>query len=84
MIAAPGRHGWVVIDVGPDLVPAALGAVLMTGLVVFALACRWSAGEPVRSSHARRVARWRRAAPWVFGVSAVAVVLDVGWVLLTA
>ncbi|MEU6154310.1 hypothetical protein ABZ816_30385 [Actinosynnema sp. NPDC047251] len=73
----------MVIDVGSELVPAALGAVLAVGFGVFALACRLSAGEPLPPAHARRIARWRLAAPWVLGASAAAVLVDLGWVLLT-
>ncbi|GAA1342243.1 hypothetical protein GCM10009660_29430 [Catellatospora bangladeshensis] len=60
----------------PALVPAVLALLLIAGTGIFLLACRWSADEPWPAADARRLARLRRAAPWVVGASAAVVVLN--------
>ncbi len=68
------------MDVG--WVPAVLGVLLLVGTGIFVLACRWSAGGPVRAADARRIARLRRAVPLVVLVSAALVAVSVGWALV--
>ncbi len=56
------------------------GLVWLTGLGVFALACRLSEAEPRGCRDARRIAAWRRVSPHV--VAACAVLTAAGAVLL--
>ncbi|WP_433264564.1 hypothetical protein ACQPZF_35425 [Actinosynnema sp. CS-041913] len=74
-------NGGRLVDV--ELAPAALALLLIIGVGVFVSACRLSAGEPRRAADARRIARRRRAAPWVLWASAAVVVVNVGWVLVS-
>ncbi|RKT57304.1 hypothetical protein C8E97_6022 [Saccharothrix australiensis] len=59
-----------------ELVPAASALLLIISTAVFVLACRLSAGEPRRAADARRVARARRAVPWVLWASAAVIAVN--------
>ncbi|PRY39583.1 hypothetical protein [Umezawaea tangerina] len=63
-------------QVGSALTWSGLAAV--AGLLVFLLACRLAEGGPLRPRDARRIAAWRRAAPWLLAVSAATAAVGLG------